>query len=485
MNLRNPFLPAAVAITSSMFHPAAHAIQNINEDLKLTDATPAIIFNDTGSGTDNWYLRGRDEYFSLVDVAGGTDVIYADPSQDILTFNYAPAIHSTAPVLLFNDTSVLDGQYEWYVRGRDEFFAITDVDAGQQLLFYDKGTDAVSFGPGAAATGADGVALGTNSDATASSSVAIGDHAEAGGFQSIAVGLYASAVPQGAVVIGGQADALDESLFGVALGASTRTQGNSATALGASSWAMAEGSVALGAVARATEPWTIVLGSDPSLNNRDEYHEVGIGTSVPLAPVHIYRDDGTARLLVQENHPDPAGRTLFTLANRGNTKFEIKETGTGTRWQFTNSGDAFRISKYGTGEVEFQVFNDGSAALAGDLVLDGSLTEMSDRNQKHAIVPLDGETVLAKVAQVPVSEWSYKGEAADSRHIGPMAQDFYAAFGLASGETQISARDMAGVNMAAIQALNQKLEQRNQALEERVVLLESLVRQLLPNVAAN
>jgi len=66
-----------------------------------------------------------------------------------------------------------------------------------------------------------------------------------------------------------------------------------------------------------------------------------------------------------------------------------------------------------------------------------------------------------------------------------MAQDFYAAFGLASGETQISARDMAGVNMAAIQALNQKLEQRNQALEERVVLLESLVRQLLPNVAAN
>ena len=126
--------------------------------------------------------------------------------------------------------------------------------------------------------------------------------------------------------------------------------------------------------------------------------------------------------------------------------------------------------------------NNGNAYVANNMELGGTLTEMSDRNQKHAIVPLDSEAVLTRVAQVPVSEWSYRGEASDQRHIGPMAQDFYAAFGLASGETRISARDMAGVNMAAIQALvnrNQRLEalnadlaEKNDALEARVAALE-------------
>jgi hypothetical protein len=149
-------------------------------------------------------------------------------------------------------------------------------------------------------------------------------------------------------------------------------------------------------------------------------------------------------------------------------------------WAFTNSGSDFRISRQGSGTVEFRVDNDGNAILAGNLQVGGTVTELSDRDAKHAIEALDVDGVLERVARLPVSEWSYRGEPANARHIGPMAQDFHAAFGLAGGETGISARDMAGVNMAAIQALvgrmtseNRALEKRNAELEARVLALES------------
>ncbi len=196
--------------------------------------------------------------------------------------------------------------------------------------------------------------------------------------------------------------------------------------------------------------------------------DVGIGTAQPIAPLHVYRDDGTASVLVQELDPDPAGRTLFSLANRGNTKFEIKEVNSGTRWQFTNSGDAFRVSKFGTGLVEFQVFNNGDAALAG------TLSENSDRNAKTGIEAVDSQSILDKVVALPIAHWSYI-DAPDSRHIGPMAQDFRAAFGTGNSDTSLATLDTSGVALAAIQAL----EHRNRSLETRVAELESMLERLL------
>lgn len=44
-------------------------------------------------------------------------------------------------------------------------------------------------------------------------------------------------------------------------------------------------------------------------------------------------------------------------------------------------------------------------------------------------------------------------------HIGPMAQDFNAAFQLGESDRAITTVDADGVALAAIQGLNQKLEQ--------------------------
>jgi hypothetical protein len=82
----------------------------------------------------------------------------------------------------------------------------------------------------------------------------------------------------------------------------------------------------------------------------------------------------------------------------------------------------------------------------------------SDRTGKDEIIAVDPEEVLRKVVAMPVSTWQWKTEPGAIRHMGPMAQDFHAAFGLGSSEKQIVTIDADGVALAAIQGLNAKLE---------------------------
>ena len=48
-----------------------------------------------------------------------------------------------------------------------------------------------------------------------------------------------------------------------------------------------------------------------------------------------------------------------------------------------------------------------------------------------------------------------------------MAQDFYAAFGIGADDKHISAVDEGGVALAAIQGLNQKLNEKDAETRER------------------
>jgi len=82
----------------------------------------------------------------------------------------------------------------------------------------------------------------------------------------------------------------------------------------------------------------------------------------------------------------------------------------------------------------------------------------SDRNLKEDFATVDTQAVLAQVATLPVTTWRYKAQP-DQKHLGPVAQDFHEAFGLGQDDTSISTVDEAGVALAAIQGLNQKVDQ--------------------------
>ena len=77
----------------------------------------------------------------------------------------------------------------------------------------------------------------------------------------------------------------------------------------------------------------------------------------------------------------------------------------------------------------------------------------SDRNLKTDVARIDDAAVLDKVATLPIERWSYKSERG-VRHVGPMAQDFYAAFGVGEDGKHITSIDEDGVALAAIKALH-------------------------------
>jgi hypothetical protein len=103
---------------------------------------------------------------------------------------------------------------------------------------------------------------------------------------------------------------------------------------------------------------------------------------------------------------------------------------------------------------------------------------LSDSTKKTDIRPVDTQSILQKVAALPVREWRYKAQPNPSiRHIGPMAQDFWAAFHLGEDSLGISTIDPAGIALAAIQELNKKVTEID-ALKKEVADLRSSVQQM-------
>jgi hypothetical protein len=98
----------------------------------------------------------------------------------------------------------------------------------------------------------------------------------------------------------------------------------------------------------------------------------------------------------------------------------------------------------------------------------------SSRFLKDNFGAVDGADLLARFRQVPVSTWSYIGEAGTVRHLGPFAEDFRAAFGLGVDAQNIGLLDIAGVNFAGVKAL----EERTRQLEAEVAELRRLVQEL-------
>ncbi|HEX3720113.1 MAG TPA: tail fiber domain-containing protein [Verrucomicrobiae bacterium] len=119
----------------------------------------------------------------------------------------------------------------------------------------------------------------------------------------------------------------------------------------------------------------------------------------------------------------------------------------------------------------------------------GTFNNFSDRNAKQGFAPVSPSEILDRVLRLPLSEWSYKADAA-TRHIGPMAQDFYGAFDVGTDDKHIAPIDEGGVALAAIQGLNQKLLAESKAkdaeikqLKKSVSELKALMSQLAQNQA--
>ena len=102
----------------------------------------------------------------------------------------------------------------------------------------------------------------------------------------------------------------------------------------------------------------------------------------------------------------------------------------------------------------------------------------SDRNVKENFGAVNPQDVLARLAKVRVETWNYKSQNRSVRHIGPMAQDFAAVFGVGEDDKHINLIDANGVTMAAIQALYELVQEKDSQIQALQADIEQLKRKL-------
>ena len=225
---------------------------------------------------------------------------------------------------------------------------------------------------------------------------------------------------------------------------------------------------------------------------------LGIGTQSPAAAVHVLRSNGMASLLIQETSSAVATRNLLQLENSGQVQMTLRNSNSGQRWklgldQVDGQADSFVISRAGTGGPELAFLTSGdirigagaSAGLRiapnGNVNIAGTLAQGSSRAIKENFKPLSARHILEKVSALPLSAWNYKSDGPAIRHLGPMAEDFWAEFQLGADAEHLAPSDVAGVALAAIQGLREEVSEKDRQIEElsaRVEMLERLVARL-------
>jgi hypothetical protein len=158
------------------------------------------------------------------------------------------------------------------------------------------------------------------------------------------------------------------------------------------------------------------------------------------------------------NRAEAVHTGTFVWADSANTNFT------------SSANDQFLIRA--AGGVGIGTTNPVTALDVNGTVTAIAFNPPSDRNLKENFRAVDPQQVLAKVTALPISEWNFIGDTA-TPHVGPMAQDFHAAFGLGTDERHIATVDADGVALAAIQGLNEKVERGARSAELRVQKLEA------------
>lgn len=173
-----------------------------------------------------------------------------------------------------------------------------------------------------------------------------------------------------------------------------------------------------------------------------------------------------------ENTACGHGALFGNVSGNGNTAV-------GNRVLFANASGSNNTAIGSSADVSAGDLTNATAVGAGTLVdasnkirlgnsdvtvIEGAVgfTSSSDRYRKENFLPVDGEEVLANIRELSLSSWNFIGQDPKQfRHYGPMAQDFFAAFGrdglgTIGTDTTITSTDMDGILMAAAQALEKR-----------------------------
>ena len=140
------------------------------------------------------------------------------------------------------------------------------------------------------------------------------------------------------------------------------------------------------------------------------------------------RPTGVGPLSPEDYKLEASGNYTFAAGRRAKADHDGSFVWADSQLSFKSSSAPDEFNVYASGGV--RMFTN-SAATTGVLLAPGggAWSSVSDRASKENLQPIDAQAVLDAVVSMPISTWNYKEQDDSIRHIGPMAQDFYAAFG--------------------------------------------------------
>ncbi len=189
---------------------------------------------------------------------------------------------------------------------------------------------------------------------------------------------------------------------------------------------------------------------------------------------------------ISATHPSVDWRLKFNdstpISTGGTNHFALEDRG-------DDGGSATSIFRVDAGAPvdSLRVVSNGRVGLGtstpsaqlhvmNDALVEGNFSAGSSREIKHAFAPVDARAILERLVELPISEWSYRRDDPDVRHLGPVAEDFAAMFGLGETDRHVSPVDLSGVAFAAIQGLHKIVRERNveiETLKHRLAALEA------------
>ena len=211
--------------------------------------------------------------------------------------------------------------------------------------------------------------------------------------------------------------------------------------------------------------------------------DVGVGTASPDSKLHVESSGAGAtdgQLKVENTSGTATLRTLLQMTNNGGIQLLYDRTDGQNDWQQSNFGGTFQISVPGAPTAQFSLNANGNLTIGGTQYLTGS-----SRSIKENFEAVDQRSVLQRVLALPMTEWSAIGDT--QRHIGPIAEDWWAAFGLGPDDKHVALGDISGVALAAIQGLHavmQEKDARIDGLQNVVEEKKAQIEQLQSRLAA-
>ncbi len=207
------------------------------------------------------------------------------------------------------------------------------------------------------------------------------------------------------------------------------------------------------------------------------------------AEIHVRRASSgltpnTSALLALENNESAFVHFLTTTGTTSGILFGHPTNTLDASIRYNHNGGRELLFRTGDNNTRMVILTNGFVGIgtsaptnrlhvAGTVQATAYITA-SDRNLKENVQPVSPEDILRKVEALPIATWTFIEESSGT-HIGPMAQDFHAAFGFGNTDSGIMTVDADGVALAAIQALaaeNDAVKKENEALRVRMETIE-------------